>query len=242
VTARPDMSPVIPAIGGPAERARHRVLDVCCGAGGASAGYGQAGYGPTGVDLALMPNYPFEFIQADALEVLEDRAFLDQFDLVHASPPCQRRSRMTNCRPGLAATYPDLIDAVRARLVAWGGPWALENVAGSGLAKQGDLFGANGLLLCGTMFRLPLYRHRLFETSFPVPAPQHPRHLTPASKAGHWEPGTIISVEGNCSPIELAREAMAIGWMRRDQLKEAIPPPYARYIGTCLLETLDIAA
>ena len=220
-----------------------RGLDVCSGAGGASMGYFRAGYLMTGADLVKQPNYPFRFMQADALDLLADRRFLDGFDLVHVSPPCQSKSRMSNCRPGLAATYADIIAQVRDLLTAWDGTWVIENVDGSGLAEQDDLLGAHGVLLCGTMFGCPLlYRHRLFETSAPVAAPHHPRHLTPASKAGHWKPGTFISVAGNCAPIQRAREAMGIGWMTREELAEAIPPAYAEHIGLALLTHLRQAA
>jgi DNA (cytosine-5)-methyltransferase 1 len=208
-----------------------RLLDLFCCAGGAAMGYHRAGFEVVGVDVAPQPNYPFKFVQADAVTFP-----LDGFDLVHASPPCQRKSRMSNCRPGLAETYPDLIDPVRDHLKAWGGPWVMENVEGAGLPGQVDLFGALGVMLCGSMFGLRLYRHRYFETSLPVVPPHHPRHLVPASGAGHWKPGTIISVEGHCYPIDVAREAMGIGWMTRDELGEAIPPAYTEYIGRPLLD------
>jgi DNA (cytosine-5)-methyltransferase 1 len=206
------------------------MVDLFCSAGGASKGYHDAGFDVVGVDLADQPNYPFKFIQADAVTFP-----LDGFDAAAGSPPCQGYSGMSNCRPGLAGEYPMLIEVIRAKFRAQGIPWIIENVEGSGLAAQDDLLGTHGLTLCGTMFGLPLYRHRLFETSFPVSAPPHPRHRIPASKAGHWKPGTIISVEGHCAPIALAREAMGIGWMTRDELAEAIPPAYSEYIGGALL-------
>jgi DNA (cytosine-5)-methyltransferase 1 len=87
------------------------------------------------------------------------------------------------------------------------------------------------------MFGRELYRHRWFEASFPLRAPgHHPRHDKPASRAGHWEPGTVISVAGNCSPVALAREVMDIGWSTRDELREAIPPYFTEYLGSQLLE------
>lgn len=228
---------------------RSRLLDLCCSAGGASKGYNDAGFDVTGADVAPQPNYPFTFIQADAMQILERLAAGDepwpgapQFDVVAGSPPCQGYSKMSNCRPGLANEYARLIDAMRDLLEAWGGPYVIENVDGSGLAEQDDLLGTHGLLLCGTMFGRDLYRHRLFETSVPVAAPHHPRHLIPASKAGHWEPGTIISVAGNCAPIGHARKAMGIGWMTRDELGEAIPPAYTEYIGRALLAHLSEVA
>ena len=204
-------------------------------------GYHRAGFDVVGVDLEPQPNYPFEFIKGDAIEMLADRKFMAQFDAAGGSPPCQGYSGMSNCRPGLADEYPQLIDVTRYWLTEWGGPWVIENVDGSGLPTQDDMFGANGLLLCGTMFGRELYRHRLFESNFPIPAPHHPRHLKPASKAGHWKPGTVISVAGHCSPIELAEKVMDITWMTRDELGESIPPYFTEYIGGHLMGVLNAA-
>ena len=88
-----------------------KVLDLYCGAGGASEGYRQAGFDQlVGIDINLQPRYPFEFRQGDAIEAMEDLDFLRSFDLIHASPPCQRFSKMTK-RWGDQAieTHPDLI-------------------------------------------------------------------------------------------------------------------------------------
>jgi DNA (cytosine-5)-methyltransferase 1 len=219
------------------------LLDAYCCAGGATRGYQRAGFRVTGVDLQPQPHYcGGEFIQADVLDLLADRSFLAQFDAVHASPPCQSDSQMSNCRRGLAEQYPQLIGPTRDALTAWGGPWVIENVDGADVARQDNLFGANGLLLCGFMFGLRLYRHRLFESNFPLPGLHHPRHSIAASKAGHWEPGTIISVSGNCAPVAEARAAMGIDWMPRDYLREAIPPAYSEYIGLQLMAALRAAA
>lgn len=197
-----------------------RILDLFCGAGGAAMGYHRAFPDAeiVGVDINPQPRYPFEFVQGDAATYP-----LDGFDLIHASPPCQRFSAMTACRPGLGEEYPNLIAPIRDRLVASGAPWAIENVPGSPLV--------NPITLCGHMFGLRLYRHRLFEVSFPLWAPPHLRHEVPASRAGHWRPGTIMSVAGHVSPIAEAKRAMGIDWMNRDELGEAIPPAYTEWIG-----------
>ena len=77
-----------------------RVLDLFCGAGGAGEGYRRAGYNVTGVDLKKRRcGYPCgEFVQADCLDVMQDRAFLLSFDLIHASPPCQTFTRAGHLR------------------------------------------------------------------------------------------------------------------------------------------------
>jgi DNA (cytosine-5)-methyltransferase 1 len=225
------------------------LVDYYCCAGGAGMGYHRSGFTVHGVDNQPQPRYPFGFTQADAIDHLT--ACVDRGNRLpdgrpiaayHASPPCQRYSGMTACRPGLATEYPDLIGATRALLRESGLPWILENVAGSPLATASDLFGAHGAVLCGRMFGLPLYRHRVFEASFPLHTPPHPEHTVPASKAGHWRPGTIISVAGNCSPISVARDAMGIHWTSRRELGESIPPAYAAHLGAQILDQLEAAA
>src|SRR4051794_27309096 len=84
-----------------------RVLDLYSGAGGAAAGYSRAGFDVVGVDIDRQPAYPFTFWRIDALTVLEallsnkkighgdDKYTLDDFDLIHSSPPCQTHSALT---------------------------------------------------------------------------------------------------------------------------------------------------
>lgn len=207
---------------------RPRLLDLYCGAGGAAMGYHRAGFDVVGVDTEPQPRYPFMFVQDDALDFLARNA--QHFVAAHASPPCQRFSAMSACRPGLSGRYPDLIGPTRAALQDGIRAWVLENVPKSPLRPDA--------VLCGQMFGLRLYRHRLFESNAAISAPPHPRHLVPGSAAGHWKPGRIISVSGNCAPIAEAREAMGIDWMRRDELAEAIPPAYTEWIGGQLLSHL----
>lgn len=217
---------------------RPRLLDGCCCAGGATRGYQQAGFWVKGADIEDQPNYcGDEFERADIVPFIREHG--REFEAIHVSPVCKGYSGMTNCRPGRAGEHPRLIDAVRYELQQTGRPWVIENVEGSGLLRQDTLDGGFGVELCGAMFGLPLYRHRLFETSFPIVAPPHPRHLTPASKAGHWEPGTVISVAGHVNNTDAARAAMGIGWTTRDELVEAIPPVMTRWIGEQLLAHIE---
>lgn len=207
---------------------RPLLLDLCSGAGGGAVGYHRAGFDVTGSDIAPQPRFPFEFIQADALDILADLAFMRRFAAVHISPPCQRFSAMSACRPGLAEGYQDIVAATRELARATGLPYVIENVPQSPLVDP--------VWLCGTMFSLELYRHRGFETNWPLVAPAHPAHVLPASKAGHWVPGTVMSVAGHVAPMWKAREVMGgVDWMNRAELGESIPPSYTEYVGTHLL-------
>jgi len=66
----------------------NRLLDLFCGAGGAAMGYHRAGFEEiVGVDIAPQKNYPFEFVQADAVEYVAEHGH--KFDAIHASPPAR---------------------------------------------------------------------------------------------------------------------------------------------------------
>jgi DNA (cytosine-5)-methyltransferase 1 len=133
---------------------RPRLLDLFCGAGGAAMGYHRAGFDVVGVDIAPQPNYPFEFWQQDALQVLREVPInrhdgrgvvalaIDQFDAIHASPPCQHYANVTIWR-GDQDDHPDLIAPTRTLLEQTGLPWVMENVRTTAL--RGDF------MLCGTL-------------------------------------------------------------------------------------------
>ena len=215
---------------------RPRLLDLFCGAGGAAAGYARAGFDVVGVDVADQPNYPYEFIRADALAL--DPACLALFDAIHASPPCQAYSDLA-WRNGNGDDWPKLVEPVRELLRGAGRPYVIENVEGAPLRDY--------IVLCGTMFtELRVLRHRLFETNFPVMAPPHSRHplvhTHDRRKAhyGHtdeWVDYVTVTGGGNCS-IAAARDAMGIDWMNKREINEAIPPAYSEYVGRALWRAL----
>lgn len=195
-----------------------RLLDLYCGAGGASAGYVKAGFEVVGVDLNPQPNYPYEFIQGDAI----DFGFWNytDFDAIHASPPCQRYSRMQNIHKNWDK-HPDLVAPTRDLLRSTGLPYVIENVEGSPLI--------NPLMLCGSMFQLPIKRHRLFESNFPLPI------LMPAcDHTNMYDP--YHGGEQARGEREKLSAAMGIDWfMTRPEVREAIPPVYTQYIGEILM-------
>ena len=190
-------------------------------------GLHRAGFDVIGVDIEPQPHYPFEFRQADALKFP-----LDGFDFIWASPPCQA---YTLCQRIRDRKHPDLVAPIRERLELSGAPWCIENVVGAPLIDP--------IELCGAMFALRTYRHRLFECSFPVQAPPHPEHAAPIRKMGRpVQDGEFIHVVGNFSGAQLARDAMGItNKMPRDKLREAIPPAYAEYIGKAAIAHIRAA-
>lgn len=184
-------------------------------------GLHQAGFDVTGVDIAPQPKYPFRFIQANAMTFP-----LEGFDFIWASPPCQRFS---DAQRLMGNEHPDLLTPIRDRLLVRGGLWCIENVPGAPLRKP--------VMLCGQMFGLHLYRHRLFETSFPVEQPWHSPHIHPQVKMGRRpKAGEIIQVVGHFTDVAGAREAMDIDWMGQNELREAIPPAYSKFIGLAALK------
>jgi DNA (cytosine-5)-methyltransferase 1 len=221
-----------------------RLLDLFCGSGGAAMGYHRAGFEVVGVDIKPQPHYPFEFHQADALEVLRYEAFPHEgwgdIDAIHASPPCQAYSVLRRGNPG--AEYPDLIVPTRKLLEASGLPWVIENVPGAPTRHL--------TVLCGSMFGLgsngrQLRRHRNFETNFAVMSPCCSHEGEAIGVYGGGKTGRYIFANGIRTKagrrggyqgtIEERREAMAIDWMNGREINQAIPPAYTAHVGGYLM-------
>lgn len=203
-------------------------LDLFCCQGGASAGYERAGLAVLGVDDAPQPRYPFAFVQADAVEFLARYGHL--FDSISASPPCQA---FTLAQRIQGNEHPDFITPTRELLTALGRPWVIENVPGAPLVDP--------VVLCGAMFGIHTYRHRLFDTGggFTFTAPEHPEHVHPTVKMGRaLNPGDWYHAVGNFQGVDYVRADLDMPWATRDGLRECIPPAYAEYIGRQLLSHL----
>ena len=209
---------------------RPRLLDLFCGAGGCSVGYTRAGFDVVGVDSAPQPHYPYKFIQADALAYL-DTADLTRFAAIHASPPCQHYTMMLNHGMASRTAHPDLVGATRDRLATTGKPYIIENVIGAPV---------QGIRLCGGMFGLRMYRHRLFESNTLLFAPYHPAHIYKAAHAGIVpQLHEFWSICGHFANRDGARAAMGVEWMQtKYEIAQAIPPAYTDYLGAQLLYAL----
>jgi DNA (cytosine-5)-methyltransferase 1 len=230
-----------------------RILDLFCGAGGAAVGYHRAGFEVVGVDIKPQPRYPFEFIQGDALEFVQNceptrfwfRQHLSppnsqtgQFAAIHASPPCQRWSSKTKT----PENHPDLITPLRPLLEQTGLPYVIENVMRAPL--RDPVF-----TLCGSMFGLGVRRHRLFETNFPLLVPpcdhgSQPKRYRLYDHGKHYtSPVVHVFGTGGGKGREHWQEAMGIDWTNdTDELREAIPPAYTELIGAQLMAQLRVAA
>lgn len=227
---------------------RPRALDLFCGAGGVSMGLCRAGFDVVGIDINPQPQYPFAFIQADALK---PPVRLADFDFIWASPPCQAYTMMQalNTR-GPKRDHPELVEPVRAMLEASGVAYCIENVPGAPMKYP--------VTLCGSMFGLRVRRHRLFEASFPmlVPPCQHDS-MPPVPVWGDGRPSRQearkarrpIAVYGDhpqqpgdstyrvnrARTLKEGQEAMGIDWMDWRPLTQAIPPAYSEFIGRAFL-------
>lgn len=195
-----------------------RLLDLFCGAGGCSKGYSDAGFTEiVGVDHAPQPRYPFNFIEDDALDFLH-RVDLNDFDLIHASPPCQL---WTFGNVGRETDHIDLITPIRDALEGRGVDYVIENVPGAPLRDP--------ILLDGIMFGLKVMRKRMFETNWPIEQPAKRRTRLRADK---HELSTVAGHGGDgCRNLFTWSLAMGITWMTMEEITQAIPPKYTEYIG-----------
>jgi len=220
-----------------------RLLDLYCCEGGAAVGYANAGYEVVGVDITITgARYPYEFHQGDAVEYLKEHGH--EFDVIHASPPCQRYSHATAARS--KAGYPDLIARTRDALEASGKPWVMENVVGAPLRDP--------MTLCWSMFREPgsvldqdgtplqMRRHRLFESNVAMFAPAQCSHAKDVQVAGSYGGARRDKAEakyirkGGYTPHKSVQEQLlGIDWMTQRGLHQAIPPMYSEHVGKALL-------
>lgn len=245
---------------------RPKLLDLFCCEGGAGVGYDHAGFDVYGVDLdgKFAKRYPFAFTQGNALDVLsgliagyplrfgDQLLGLDDFDAIHASPPCQGYSRGN---AGRVTSWPKLIPDVRNLLDQTGLSYVIENVKDAGTEM------VDPIALCGCMFDLStidtdgiqihLQRLRLFETNWGMNAPRPCDHST-----HEWVAGAYGGARRDKYEAKFVRKG---GYVPRDKdvvkrllgverdmtwggLFECIPPAYTEHIGRQLLVAIETRA
>lgn len=217
---------------------RPRLLDLYCGAGGAARGYQLAGFDVTGIDHRAQRRYAGDrFLEGDALAGL--RALLNgnticgglglgDFAAIHASPPCQEYSSAGKAaKVTLGRVYPDLYAETRDLIEQTGLPWAIENVTAAP--------SRSGVVLCGSMFGLPIQRHRTFESSHLMLLDRHCDHKPDAITITGHSPQQWLGGRRQTVPRAKYEAAMGIDWMLVSELVQAIPPAYTEWIGAQLL-------
>ncbi|MZD07456.1 DNA methylase [Streptomyces sp. SID5785] len=218
-----------------------RVLDLFSCSGGAGWGYRLAGFTVDGCDIADRPRYPFAYHRGDALEYLADLTTtgeIQRYTLVHASPPCQAGCALTvgtNHAQGWGGTHTDLLSATRTLLDATGLPYVIEQPNGRAVIRK-------DVSLCGEMFGLGVLRHRNFELGrWATAAPAHPRHrgYVRGYRHGVYRDGPYVAAYGEGggkATVTEMQTAMGITWTNvREELTEAIPPAYTRWLATAFL-------
>jgi DNA (cytosine-5)-methyltransferase 1 len=214
-----------------------RLLDLCCKAGGCSVGYKQAAeelglkIKIVGVDIDPQPNYPFEFVKADASDFFMQE--WQQFTHYHASPPCQEYTTSTVEFRLKGKKYKDNLTDIQLLFNASGMPSVIENVMPAPIC--GDV------ILRGDMFKLGVLRKRKFElVNWFMLNPVMP-HKIGTVKAGDYAQvlgkgqlqvtgGAKFKIPGQ-NVTEVWSNAMGIDWMTKEEMAEAIPPAYTRFIG-----------
>lgn len=213
-----------------------RLLDLFCGAGGAGMGYHRSGFIVVGVDNKPQPRYPFEFHREDAFAFLEKHG--NEFDVIHASPPCQAYSVVTPNAYRAKCDFQTL-PIIRSMLIEFGKPFVLENVRGAQHLLLDPIF------LCGSMFGLRVWRHRYFEIRPEVLLPSQCQHVErPIDVSGtggrriNRRPDDHGGNTNKPRTVAEARAAIGIDWMSRYEISQAIPPAYTEWIGRQLLAVL----
>ena len=198
-----------------------KLLDLFCGGGGAGAGYAQAGFEVVGCYIEPQPRNPHTVLVGDWLEMLEK--YGADYDIFHASPPCQFYTKAAVQWRKTGRIYPDLIADVRREFKKRGKPYIIENVPGAPLH--------NPILLNGSFFGLLVHRPRLFECSFPIAQPVIPGTKRPVKMGRPVKEGDIIQPVGHFSGVAYAQKQMGIDWLGQKGLAQAIPPAYTEWIG-----------
>lgn len=193
-------------------------------------GLHKAGFDVEGWDIKQGLSYPFKRHIADALS-----ADLKGFDFVWASPPCQAH---TTLRHRTGKDYECLIARTREMLIAWGGPWVIENVVGAPLL--------NPVMICGSAFGLRVRRHRIFESNMTIIGTEclHDNQPEPidVSGTGSYQHSPRKKQTGGLGRkpkgLKEAQEIMEMPWASRKEIAQAIPPKYSEHLGRQVIRLL----
>ena len=223
-----------------------KAVDLMCGEGGMSHGLALAGFHVVAVDNTDRPFFTqhpnVKYVKADATKF-----DVTPFDIVFASPPCQKFSTMKHAAGAQVQSKElNLIPDVRNLCVKHRKPYCIENVIGAGDELR------NPIGLCGTMFGLGVARHRLFECSFALDHTLECEHegyclgnrsrmpkLDKLGKRANCCPGNLWGVYGSpgikTGGVKDWSEAMNAHHMSAKGLSLSLPYVYGQYMGALAL-------
>jgi DNA (cytosine-5)-methyltransferase 1 len=239
--------------------------DVYSGEGGIGKGAQRAGFCVTAVDNdenRLKHNPADHKVRGDAIAFILEHG--RRFLFLGCSPTCTGYSRGTAAIPGRISKYDRLIAATREALLATGRPYWIENVEDAKPELR------DPIMLCGRMFgleavdadgeKLTLDRHRVFESSLPLTAPEHPLHgdeqvagVYGGGRRAKVAKGTPHHVSAPLDRYEakhvrkggyvprskrVLEDLLGVDWMTVKGLQLSIPPVYSEHLARQVLELL----
>lgn len=221
-------------------------------------GLGAGGYRDAGFEVVCLDNDEkaldhaqaagFHVILGDAVRLLADAGFMRQFEVVHASPPCQLFSATRRLAVAQGKGTGRAVDLLSPVLDIFDGletPWVVENVERSPLKRMG------AVRLCGSSFGLKVQRHRLFLSNVDLGVPPACRHdrfdIDPVT--GKPRPWGVYYAKGDsipsggrtCLSDEHGHECMGVTDRRVPwrYLCEGLPPVYTEWVGRQLMAHLQ---
>lgn len=220
-----------------------KLLDLYCGAGLAADGYAAANlWVGLGVDIKTQPHYPYTFVQGDALDILRS-SLPEQFDVIHASPPCQLFTRAKHLRDAQGSKSKETVDYLTPTLALLRERWAhktwiVENVENAKSLMPG------AVRVCGSAFGLHVQRHRMFLSNAKILGtdclhfnfPPDPITGKPRPWGVYYAKGDNIP-HGGRTAVDVEHAKHLFGVTRPvtwDELKEGFPPAYTDYIASTL--------
>jgi hypothetical protein len=163
--------------------------------------------------------WELEKARADALRLERDEWRSRVKDMDEGRIAAEQRGQQSRSRCRAVANaynhkvYPDLIGPTREAFEAVGLPYVIENVEAAAPELK------DPALLCGPMFGLKVYRHRLFETNWPLAVPPHPAHVERCTRNGYLPTAEkpFMSIHGGKHSKAWQRaacDAMGMPWIK----------------------------